>query len=168
MPETNDFIALTVDVVIAFVGQTTMRAEDVPSFIAATHAALDALGAAPSNEADPVEATPELHEPKVSVRRSFASKDHIISMIDGKPYKMLKRLLGINGLTPDQYRARYRLPSSYPMVAENYATARRETAKRIGLGRKSKEEPVEPTSPATADVEPVTATSTAASQASGY
>ncbi len=136
MPETNDLIALTVDVVSAYVGQTSMRAEDVPSFIAATFAALSALGAAPSEPTEPVDVAPEAHEPKVTARKSLASKDHIISMIDGKPYKMLKRHLSQNGLTPEQYRTRYKLPASYPMVAENYATARREMAKRIGLGRK--------------------------------
>jgi predicted transcriptional regulator len=47
------------------------------------------------------------HAPAVSVRRSLASKDHIISMIDGKPYKMLRRHLATHGLTPEQYRGRY-------------------------------------------------------------
>ena len=136
MPETNDLIALTVDVVSAFVGQTPIRAEDVPSLIAATYAALAALGAAPSGTTEAVEIAPDAHEPKVTARKSLASKDHIISMIDGKPYKTLKRHLSGNGLTPEQYRDRYKLPATYPMVAENYATARREMAKRIGLGRK--------------------------------
>lgn len=149
MAETNDFIALTVDVVSAFVSQTSMRAEDVPSFIAATYAALAALGAAPNDTAEPVELAPDAHEPKVTARKSLASKDYIISMIDGKPYKTLKRHLSGNGLTPEQYRERYKLPASYPMVAENYATARREMAKRIGLGRKPNA-PAEPEPAATA------------------
>jgi predicted transcriptional regulator len=57
-------------------------------------------------------------------------------MIDGKPYKTLKRHLGMHGLTPAQYRERYGLKSDYPMVAENYAEMRRGLAKKIGLGRK--------------------------------
>ena len=72
----------------------------------------------------------------VSARKSLRSRDHIISMIDGKPYKTLKRHLSGHGLTPEQYRERYKLPVSYPMVAESYSAARREMAKRIGLGRK--------------------------------
>jgi predicted transcriptional regulator len=76
------------------------------------------------------------HTPAVGVRKSLSSKDHIISMIDGKPYKTLKRHLSTHGLTPAEYRARYNLKPDYPMVAENYAAFRRETAKKLGLGRK--------------------------------
>jgi predicted transcriptional regulator len=73
----------------------------------------------------------------VSARKSLASKDHIISLIDGKAYKTLKRHLSGHGLTPAQYRERYGLKSDYPMVAENYAEMRRSLAKKIGLGRKA-------------------------------
>jgi predicted transcriptional regulator len=75
--------------------------------------------------------------PAVTVRKSLSSKDHIISLIDGKPYKTLKRHLSRHGLTPDQYRERYGLKSDYPMVSENYAEMRRSLAKKIGLGRKA-------------------------------
>jgi predicted transcriptional regulator len=75
------------------------------------------------------------HAPAVSVRKSLSSKDHIISMIDGKPYKMLRRHIGMHGLTPETYRERYNLRSDYPMVAENYAKQRRELAVKIGLGK---------------------------------
>jgi predicted transcriptional regulator len=57
-------------------------------------------------------------------------------MIDGKPYQALRRHLSTNGLTPEDYRARYNLKADYPMVAENYSEARRTMAKSIGLGRK--------------------------------
>ena len=63
------------------------------------------------------------------MRKSLASKDHIISMIDGKPYKTLRRHLSTNGMTPDEYRARYNLKPDYPMVAENYSEARRTMAR---------------------------------------
>lgn len=59
-------------------------------------------------------------------------------MIDGKPYKSLKRNLTGHGMTRLEYRARYNLPSSYPMVAPGYSDARREVAKRLGLGQKPK------------------------------
>jgi predicted transcriptional regulator len=74
--------------------------------------------------------------PAVSVRKSLASKDHIISMIDGKPYKTLRRHLAGHGLTPEQYRERFGLKTDYPMVAQSYSEARRAMAKKIGLGRK--------------------------------
>jgi predicted transcriptional regulator len=66
----------------------------------------------------------------------LASKDHLISLIDGKPYKALKRHLSGHGLTPAEYRERFGLKPDYPMVAENYAEMRRGLAKKIGLGRK--------------------------------
>ena len=78
------------------------------------------------------------YTPAVSVRKSLASKDHIISMIDGKPYRTLRRHLSTHGLTPDEYRARYKLKPDYPMVAPAYSEARRAMAKKIGLGRKPK------------------------------
>ena len=58
-------------------------------------------------------------------------------MIDGKPYKTLRRHLSTNGLTPEEYRERYGLRKDYPMVSESYSTARREMAHKIGLGRKA-------------------------------
>jgi predicted transcriptional regulator len=76
------------------------------------------------------------HTPAVTARKSLASPDHIISMIDGKPYKTLRRHLSGHGLTPEEYRERYSLKSDYPMVAPTYSEARRAMAKKIGLGRK--------------------------------
>jgi predicted transcriptional regulator len=93
-----------------------------------------ATGSATAPEQDVVA---ESFTPAVSARRSLASKDHIISLIDGKPYKTLTRHLSSNGLTPKEYRARYNLRSDYPMVSENYSQSRREMAKRIGLGRRT-------------------------------
>ena len=57
-------------------------------------------------------------------------------MIDGKPYKALRRQLSGHGLTPDDYRACYGLKPDYPMVLESYSQVRRDMAKKIGLGRK--------------------------------
>lgn len=134
MDDNSDLIALTIDVVAAFVGQNNMRPEDVPAFIATTHAAIAQLKSAEQG----VSSTPAAEEyvPAVSVRKSLASKEHILSLIDGKPYKTLRRHLTKHGLTPDQYRARYKLADSYPMVAENYSAHRRDLANKSGLGRK--------------------------------
>jgi predicted transcriptional regulator len=78
----------------------------------------------------------ERFDPAVTVRKSLSDPDRIISMIDGKPYTSLKRHLSKHGLTPDEYRARYRLKADYPMVAVGFSARRRELAERIGLGRK--------------------------------
>lgn len=84
----------------------------------------------------------------MTVRKSLASKDHIISLIDGKPYKTLRRHLSGHGLTPTQYRERYGLKADYPMVAETYSQTRRDMAKKIGLGRKAGSKVAAPKAPA--------------------
>lgn len=129
---------LTVDLLAAFVSNNTVGSRDLPELIASTHAALAALdgGEGPAAPAEPAPIVePEL-QPAVSIRKSLGKREHILSMIDGKPYKTLKRHLSRHGLTPAQYRERYKLPADYPMVAPAYSDARRETAKRLGLGRK--------------------------------
>ena len=73
----------------------------------------------------------------VSIEDSLKSDEHILSMLDGKPYKVLKRHLRAFGMTPDQYRRRFALPSDYPMVAKNYSAKRSGMARKAGLGRSS-------------------------------
>lgn len=132
-------VELATDLTIAWLSNPNTRAnaEDVPDFLAKMHQAVSTLAAAPATAADAEQqpAAPE-HVPAVSLRKSLGSRDHIISMIDGKPYKSLKRHLGTHGLTPAEYRQRYGLKADYPMVAPAYAETRRELAKKIGLGRK--------------------------------
>jgi predicted transcriptional regulator len=133
--ETN-LLELATELTIAWLSNPNTRAsgEEVPVFLEKMHGAVKNL-ATPSTQIEESAPSSE-HTPAVSVRRSLASKDHIISMIDGKPYKTLKRHLSGHGLTPAQYRERYSLKADYPMVAENYAEMRRGLAKKIGLGRK--------------------------------
>ncbi len=129
-------VELATELTIAWLSNPNTRAsaEDVPAFLHKMHEAVATLASAPVTEQAGEPATE--YTPAVTVRKSLASKDHIISMIDGKPYKTLRRHLAGHGLTPEQYRERYSLRSDYPMVAENYSQARRDMAKRIGLGRK--------------------------------
>ena len=84
------------------------------------------------------EPQPEPLKPAVPVKKSV-TPDYIICLEDGKKFKSLKRhLMTHYGLTPDQYREKWGLDSSYPMVAPNYAQARSQLAKKMGLGRKRK------------------------------
>jgi predicted transcriptional regulator len=132
--QNNELLALTADIVSAHVANNTVAVADLPTLIGSVHSTLAGLGAAP-------EAAPETLEPAVSVRSSI-KPDYIVCLEDGKKLKMLKRhLMTHYNLTPDQYRARWNLPSSYPMVAPNYAEQRRSLAKSIGLGRKPKAAP---------------------------
>ncbi len=136
--DTLDFNAteLATELTIAWLGNPNNRvsADEVPAFLQKMHATVSALAGSGSEEAEPAVSTE--YVPAVTVRKSLASKDHIISLIDGKPYKTLRRHLSGHGLTPDEYRARYGLKADYPMVAATYSEARRAMAKKIGLGRK--------------------------------
>jgi|GEM_PF-336234 len=74
--------------------------------------------------------------PAVPIDESI-QPDHLVCLEDGKKLKMLKRhLRAAYDLTPEQYRAKWGLPSDYPMTAPNYAKARAKLAKNIGLGAK--------------------------------
>jgi predicted transcriptional regulator len=127
----SDIAALTVQLLSAFVSNNNVPSEGLADLIKSTRAALTDDLASTTAEV----AAPE-HLPAVSIRKSLASPDHILSLVDGKPYKTLKRHLATNGLTPEQYRERYNLPQSYPMVAKSYSEARRAVAARLGLGKK--------------------------------
>lgn len=139
---TSSTVELATELTIAWLGNQHNRiaADDVPAFLLTIHQAVEQLrkGAGSASEDGSAEAAGAGYEPAVSARKSLASRDHILSMIDGKPYRSLRRHLTSHGLTPDQYRARYKLKSDYPMVAPGYSEQRRETAKRLGLGRKPK------------------------------
>ncbi|MDH7970688.1 MucR family transcriptional regulator [Sphingomonas sp. AR_OL41] len=127
--ETPDLTTLTVQLLSAYVSNNLVPSAELAGLIQSTRTAL-------SGDVAAVEpAVPEF-APATTARKSLASRDHILSMIDGKPYKTLKRHLSTNGLTPAEYRDRYKLPKDYPMVAPSYSEQRREVAKRLGLGRK--------------------------------
>ncbi|HTV30523.1 MAG TPA: MucR family transcriptional regulator [Xanthobacteraceae bacterium] len=109
-------------IVAAYVGHNTIAASELPALIASVDKAL----------AEPVE--PALLAPAVPVRRSV--KDHVIICLDcGWSGQMLRRhLMTAHGLTPDQYRERWKLSRNYPLVTKNYASRRSELAKAFGLG----------------------------------
>jgi predicted transcriptional regulator len=145
--EQLDIVALATELTIAWLGNnnTRVQAEEVPAFLRQMHEALGQL-AAPEATAPLAEEPEQEYTPAVSVRKSLADPEHIISMIDGRPYKTLRRHLAGHGLTAEQYRERYNLKADYPMVAPNYSAARRDMAHRIGLGRKAKNVAAEPVS----------------------
>jgi predicted transcriptional regulator len=122
---------LTSDIVAAFVANNSLPIADLPSLIQSVHAALAQLASGPAISAPPV----EKKEPAVSIRKSI-TPDYLFCLDDGKKFKSLRRHLSTLGMTPDQYRAKWSLPSDYPMVAPNYAAARSEMAKRSGFGQK--------------------------------
>ncbi|MCO5063142.1 MAG: MucR family transcriptional regulator [Rhizobiaceae bacterium] len=126
-------IGLTADVVSAYVSNNSVPASELPGLIAEVHAALGRVGADPEPQA-PV----DKQKPAINPKRSVHD-EYIICLEDGKKFKSLKRhIMTHYNLTPEQYREKWGLDSSYPMVAPNYAAARSQLAKKMGLGRKRK------------------------------
>lgn len=123
-------VELTARIVSAYVSNNNVQANELPQLISDTHSAL----AQASGDAAP--AKREELKPKVPVKRSVMP-DYIICLEDGKKFKSLKRHLRTHyNLTPEEYRAKWGLPHDYPMVAPNYAKARSDLAKKMGLGTK--------------------------------
>lgn len=129
MEDKNNAIDLTVDVVSAYVGNNTVPAAELPALIQSIYQTLTTLGSVEEVKAE----TPK--EPAVSVKKSI-SNDFIVCLEDGRKFKSLKRHLRTKyNLSPEEYRAKWNLPKDYPMVAPNYARARSELAKQMGLGQ---------------------------------
>ena len=125
----GDFIGLTADIVSAYVSNNTVPATDIPGLINQVHAALVRVsgghGEAPSDSL----------KPAVSVKKSI-TPEYIVCLEDGKKFKSLKRHLRTQyNITPEQYREKWGLPPDYPMVAPNYAAARSQLARQMGLGQ---------------------------------
>ncbi len=120
--------AMTSDIVAAYVRANQVIPDDLPTLIETVFATLRGLS---NGEA----ATLEDRAPAVPVKRSVTA-DFIICLEDGKKFKSLKRHLRTRyKMTPEEYRIRWSLPHDYPMVAPNYAKARSDLAKRMGLGQ---------------------------------
>ncbi len=138
----KNLVDLATELTIAWLGNpnTRISAEEVPAFLRTMHMAVSALSTSTSGAGQPASeaAGSEQYMPAVTARKSLASPNHIISMIDGKPYKTLRRHLSTHGLSPKEYRERYKLKPDYPIVAPNYSEARRAMAKKIGLGQKGR------------------------------
>ena len=135
---TPNYIELAADIVSAFVANNSVPATELPALIGSVHDALNkvASGAIQAPAEEP-------KAPAVPIKKSV-QPDYIVCLDDGKRFKSLKRHLRTTyNMTPDQYRARWGLPANYPMVAPNYAAARSELAKQMGLGaRRRQAEPV--------------------------
>jgi predicted transcriptional regulator len=123
-------IQLAAEVVAAFVSNNSLAKAELPSLIQTVYAALMRLAAGPESAPPQIEAK----IPAVPVRKSI-SPDFLICLEDGKRFKSLRHHLTVHGLTPEQYRQKWNLPSEYPMVAPNYAARRSALAKQIGLGQ---------------------------------
>jgi len=125
-----NYIQLTANIVCAYVSNNIVSSAEIPALISQVYSALMRLskGAAVAALAEPL-------KPAVPIKRSI-TPEYLVCLEDGKKFKSLKRHLRTQyEMTPVQYRAKWDLPADYPMVAPNYAAARSQLAKQMGLGQ---------------------------------
>ncbi|MGB3810017.1 MAG: MucR family transcriptional regulator [Parvibaculum sp.] len=132
--DATEILRLASEIVSAYVSNNTVSTDDLAGMIRTVHTTLLNIEAG-------VEQSNQDLTPAVPIKKSVTA-DFIICLEDGKKLKMLKRYLRSQyGMTPEEYRARWGLPSDYPMVAPNYAAQRSRLAKQIGLGRSAADAP---------------------------
>jgi predicted transcriptional regulator len=125
----SGYMQLTANIVSAYVSNNTVASAEIPNLIAQVYSALMRISS--GQTAPPAEPL----KPAVAVKRSV-TPEYIVCLEDGKKFKSLKRHLRTQyGITPEQYREKWGLPPDYPMVAPNYAAARSQLAKQMGLGQ---------------------------------
>jgi predicted transcriptional regulator len=123
------YIDLTANIVSAYLSNNPTPASEIPNLISQVHSALLRVSSGRS------EAQAEPAKPAVSLKKSI-NPDYLVCLEDGKRFKSLKRHLRTQyNMTPEQYRDKWSLPADYPMVAPNYAVARSQLAKKMGLGQ---------------------------------
>lgn len=126
-------VAYATGIVSAYVRNNTLNTNELPELIRSVHAALVSLSKPADDEPEPL-------KPAVPVKKSVF-KEHIVCLEDGQKFKSLKRHLRSKyGLSPDEYRQKWGLPADYPMVAPGYSEKRSKLAKKMGLGRSTKED----------------------------
>lgn len=131
MADKRDELAkLTAGIVAAYVSANDVAVEELPGLIASVHGALS--GASTPAESDAARA---VDLPTAAQIRKSITFEALISFIDGRPYRTLKRHVGKHGLSVEEYRTRYGLPADYPMSAPSYSAARSAMAKASGLGK---------------------------------
>jgi predicted transcriptional regulator len=129
MEENANLLEMTADMFSAYVSNNTVSPDAVAALIGSIHATMTQLSTGA------VEPEPENKEPAVPIRKSITA-DYLICLEDGRKFKSLKRHLRTKyDMSPEDYRAKWGLAKDYPMVAPNYAKARSDLAKQMGLGQ---------------------------------
>jgi predicted transcriptional regulator len=135
MDEKSEIIEMTADIVSAYVGNNAVAAVELPNLIQSIHRALAGV----STGTEVVEQAPK--EPAVPIKRSI-TPGFLVCLEDGRKFKSLKRHLRTKyNMSPEEYRAKWGLPKDYPMVAPDYAKARSDLAKQMGLGQGGRQAP---------------------------
>jgi predicted transcriptional regulator len=125
----SELVKMTAEIVSAYLAYNPVPVTEISRLIKLVGAQIASL------ESEVTESEKVKPTPAVPIRRSVHG-DYIVCLEDGKRLKLLKRYLKTRyDMSPEEYRERWSLPASYPMVAPNYAKARSEMAHQIGLGR---------------------------------
>ena len=133
MDTQHTLVELTAQIVAAYVAKNAVQVGELPTLISTVHKSLTTAG----QPSEPEQGSGEPLKPAVPIKKSV-QPDHIVCLEDGKKLKMLKRHLKTSyNMTPDEYRAKWGLPSEYPMVAPNYAKQRSDLALKLGLGKRA-------------------------------
>lgn len=127
----TDILVMTIDIACAYIGNNAVPPSELPNLIIQVHRALTNLSA-PTVFAS----GRKIEKPTPAQIRKSITPDALISFVDGKPYRILKRHLGVHGLSLDDYRTRYGLPSDYPSVSANYSAFRSALARELILGHR--------------------------------
>ncbi|KAA0114202.1 MucR family transcriptional regulator [Methylobacterium sp. P1-11] len=134
--EVSDTLAvMTAELVAAYVSNNPVPASELPALITRVHGAISGLVAGSLTAETGLAPQADVEKPSATQIRKSVRHEGIVSFIDGKIYKTLKRHLASHGLDPRSYRDSYGLPADYPMVAPGYAEQRSALAKAIGLGQ---------------------------------
>ncbi|MHB2207990.1 Ros/MucR family transcriptional regulator [Methylobacterium sp. CM6257] len=132
LDRSSDIVEIAASIVAAYVSNNPLPVSELPALITKVHGSVSELASGATSVSAPAA---EVEKPSPAQIRRSVQNESIVSFIDGKSYKTLKRHLAANGLDPRSYRERYGLPADYPMVAPEYAERRSALAKAIGLGR---------------------------------
>jgi predicted transcriptional regulator len=125
----NSYIELAADIVSAYVSNNSVPVNDLPSLISDVHAALMRV------TTGEISSAAEAPKPAVPPKKSI-TREYLVCLEDGRKFKSLKRHLRTQyNMSPDEYREKWGLPPDYPMVAPDYAKARSNLAKQMGLGQ---------------------------------
>ena len=126
-------LELTAQIIVGYVSNNPLPPRDVAQLITDTHGALKQLASTSTELSSAIALVPA-----VPIRKSV-TKNAIICLEDGRPFRSLKRhLKAEHGLSADQYREKWGLPADYPMVPASYSAQRSELAKASGLGRQTR------------------------------
>lgn len=125
-------LAMVAEIVSAYVSNNKVDSSELSTLIQTIY-----LGLVKAGQPEAPAETPTKTMTAAQIKKSI-TPDALISFVDGRPYKTLKRHLTTNDMTVADYKAKFGLPHDYPMTAPSYSAHRSAMAKSLGLGNKGR------------------------------